>query len=476
MSLTKDRRDALPETDFAVPGKRKLPIHDETHTRLAWDMIDRTQGLTSEEKTAARRHILTRAKTLGIDTKNWHLAASSELAIQAMAIEMPSVADHPNRVPFKGVLTKVDEPSDNPPGNKNGLKSARTVLPRDVAEAALPSLLGMAVDCTPGFDGHDAKNKIGLITAAYIENSDVMVEGFLYAKDFPDETAKIQAEKDAIGFSFELDARIQDLNAEPWVIAECVFTGAAILYKHLAAYTTTSIEAHSQQEIDMTKEELAAALAEAVKPVATAVADLTGKVKALEAKASLSHDTITQVKPHVDAIHACADAMAAAGIGTHSENGHVAHLRHMASHLAAEAVSGKTPHIYRDHDYLSPARVEAAAAVKKNDAATEELRKQLEAANATIADLNTKVADIGKVAFDAAAEAGRKTISPAIMSLLAKAGFTEKDTEKGPMSVDHVNTMLDAAGITGTQAIETKLKLREAGLMVAGKPATKATA
>jgi hypothetical protein len=70
--LTKEERDKLPESDFAVPGKRELPMHDERHVKLAWDMVDRTADLTPEERSAARGHILRRAKELGVDTANWN--------------------------------------------------------------------------------------------------------------------------------------------------------------------------------------------------------------------------------------------------------------------------------------------------------------------------------------------------------------------------------------------------------------------
>jgi hypothetical protein len=64
-------RADLADSDFAVPGKRKLRIDDETHVRLAWDMVDRTGGLTPTERRAARRRILARAKKIGIDTSGW---------------------------------------------------------------------------------------------------------------------------------------------------------------------------------------------------------------------------------------------------------------------------------------------------------------------------------------------------------------------------------------------------------------------
>ncbi|MGB6133443.1 MAG: hypothetical protein WBG54_16810, partial [Acidobacteriaceae bacterium] len=49
---------------------------------------------------------------------------SSELhalsSVQAMAVLLPEVAGHPNRMPFSGVLTLVDEPSTRPPSGARG--------------------------------------------------------------------------------------------------------------------------------------------------------------------------------------------------------------------------------------------------------------------------------------------------------------------------------------------------------------------
>ena len=71
-----DSEDGLAPDDYAVPGKQRLPIKDATHTRLAWDMVDRTEGLSSEERAIARRRILARARELGIDTSGWEKPAA----------------------------------------------------------------------------------------------------------------------------------------------------------------------------------------------------------------------------------------------------------------------------------------------------------------------------------------------------------------------------------------------------------------
>jgi phage gp29-like protein len=70
-ALSSSVRDRLPDDDFAVPGKRALPIHDAAHVRLAWDMVRRTAGLTAEEKAEARRRIRAKARKLDIDTSAW---------------------------------------------------------------------------------------------------------------------------------------------------------------------------------------------------------------------------------------------------------------------------------------------------------------------------------------------------------------------------------------------------------------------
>ena len=108
---------------------------------------------------------------------------SENMRLEAMAVEIPHVAKHPNRVPFEGVLTVVNAASDKAPA---GARGHRVMLTREAAEKALPSLLGMAVDYRPGWDGHDARRKIGLLTEADVVGQRLVVRGYLYARDFPE--------------------------------------------------------------------------------------------------------------------------------------------------------------------------------------------------------------------------------------------------------------------------------------------------
>jgi hypothetical protein len=159
------------------------------------------------------------------------------MELRAMAVEFPVVHGHPNRLPFEGVLTLVDVASDKAP---NGARGHRVVLTRAAAEAALPSLLGMAVDYKAGWDGHDARQKCGIITAAEVDGNRLRVAGYLFARDFPEMEDKIHT-AEPMGMSYELaDAHVADMRASVWTLTRATFTGAAILLKDKAAYRSTS--------------------------------------------------------------------------------------------------------------------------------------------------------------------------------------------------------------------------------------------
>lgn len=184
------------------------------------------------------------------------------LTLESMAIEMPAIVGHPNRVGFRGVLTLVDVASEKPPA---GARGHRVLLTKRATEAAIPSLLGMGLDYAPGLDRHDVRRKVGVITRAEIVGRRVEVGGFLYARDFPEIVEEIgrvptlaqRTRKDgataarvgsaSLGMSYEIaDAQIEDIKATVWVLNKVTFTGAAILRREKAAYQGTWIELEEQ--------------------------------------------------------------------------------------------------------------------------------------------------------------------------------------------------------------------------------------
>lgn len=169
------------------------------------------------------------------------------IELESMAIEMPEVDNHPNREPFRGVLTLVDIASDKPPA---GARGHCVVLTRAAAEMALASLLGMALDYAPSLDRHDARCKVGVITRAEIVGKKLELGGYLFAKDFPEIVEEIQRAQEgrhirthALGMSYEIaDARVADTRSRVWTLTHVTFTGAAILRRDKAAYRDTWIE------------------------------------------------------------------------------------------------------------------------------------------------------------------------------------------------------------------------------------------
>ena len=134
------------------------------------------------------------------------------MRLEAMAVKIPHVDGHPNRVPFEGVLTVVNAASDKAPA---GARGHRVMLTREAAEKALPSLLGMAVDYRPGWDGHDARRKIGLLTEAMWSGSGWWCADICTRGIFPRWRRRSRAHPEAMGMSYELaDARVEDMRAE----------------------------------------------------------------------------------------------------------------------------------------------------------------------------------------------------------------------------------------------------------------------
>lgn len=567
MPLTAEQRRALPESDFAVPSKRALPINDARHVRMAWSQVDHTSGLSDAEKAAARARIRAKAKALGVDTSGWDMKAASDAGLfvsrplspasaaavrtwartqgfthpmqaddlhvtivqsavtpdldphthevrieggdrslvrlgdqgaivlrfdsdelrarwqeardagavwdyddylphvtisygpeptdiddatpftgdlvfgperhvprdaeaaaaaadrarpqehpammqaegirlegeglEAMALQMPDVKGHPNRMPFSGVLTRLDRPSDRPPG---GSKGKRVVMTTKAAQRALPSLLGMAVNYVDTQDGHAVTRKVGVITAAAIEvdaikGDAVKIDGILYARDFPAETARIQTDKKDLGFSWELaEIYVERLDADPLVITDAYFTGAAILRKDKAAYSSTSLAA-SAGDHDMTKEEIAAAVGESVSAaMGAALKPISDTVAALQA----AHD---------------------------------AQAKQLAE-MQAAAEKTKTD--------------EAAAAQVAKD-------KELE-------ELKTKVADLTAAADKAKTAPERKTLAPAITALLARADLSIP-TDGAKLSIGAIDAALAKSNLDPVKRMEIKGALKRADLV-----------
>lgn len=250
--------------EINVPGVGLIEPHDIPEPVHASAL---TQALVSAINAAADVPVM---QTPGIRRALRYVAPVQPVqryVIHAEAYAMPritAVDGHPNRVPFKAVLHTVDAASDRPPNGANG---HNVLIPRSVAARRLHTLIGMGINVQGNarLSGHNVKQKIGVITHASIDEdpdpsvyvpgfrplkNTVMVAGWLYAKDFPNEVnAIITASRAGIlGTSYEVgDVALANVNAEPWVVTDMTYTGAAALRRTTAAYQSTQLAASAHQ-------------------------------------------------------------------------------------------------------------------------------------------------------------------------------------------------------------------------------------
>ncbi len=347
-----------------------------------------------------------------------------------MAISLPAVARHPNRLPFRGVLTLVDAASDRAPA---GARGHRVLLTRAAAEAALPSLLGMGLDFTPSLDGHDARRKIGIITAADIverpsaggRQSDVVeVSGYLFAKDFPDVVRELRAAQKAgtqraLGMSYEIaDARVADVSASVWTLTDVTFTGAAILRRDKAAYSNTWIEVPSAA---------AGGQFSACHPERVPLCG-TRRRTPITSKNSRS-----PMKPEI-------------------EDQLITTTERLAQ--AAETLSATLARLDAQHDELASKIERIIAAVESDAGEDAESRPALAARIAELERANTEL----KAQAERRA-AARKTLPPLVTALLAKSGV-EPEEKLDPATLDKT-----LASLSVEQRIAVKGQMARAGLI-----------
>lgn len=197
--------------------------------------------------------------------------------------------EHPNKMPFSGILTYFDTPSDEAPHGSNGRK---VLIPSAVGVPALDSMVGMAVNFVRGRE-HAPQDKIGIITDASAgepteHGTPVYISGFIYAHDFPDDALEIKMAQSSLGFSYETtNTLLTDsvYNGEAVaLVTQVVFTGASILTASDGAYTKTSLAASAETEIEIkegeTSMELTELMASIEKLFDTKIEDLKKELQA----------------------------------------------------------------------------------------------------------------------------------------------------------------------------------------------------
>jgi hypothetical protein len=128
------------------------------------------------------------------------LAGRAEL-MRIQASELSVLPPTHNRMPIKGILTRVGAPSDSAPSGSPG--GRRVLLSAAAARLAIPSLIAMPVGVAADFRSQSTSHRIGAITDAYQDGDAIHIEAEFWPNDFPSETKRIKAEQAKLGMSFE---------------------------------------------------------------------------------------------------------------------------------------------------------------------------------------------------------------------------------------------------------------------------------
>jgi hypothetical protein len=64
--LNSKKRDKLPDSAFAFPKERKVPLSDASHVRNASARFNQVEGVTAAEKKTAKTKIERAAKKTGV--------------------------------------------------------------------------------------------------------------------------------------------------------------------------------------------------------------------------------------------------------------------------------------------------------------------------------------------------------------------------------------------------------------------------
>ena len=94
-----------------------------------------TGGIAVRPRNAARTALAMTTPGTRNRTRGEGRSSGLNVTLHAMSLNVPETPGHPNKLPFKGILTRIDEPSDAAPDGSNG---KRVLLTRAAAEAPSP--------------------------------------------------------------------------------------------------------------------------------------------------------------------------------------------------------------------------------------------------------------------------------------------------------------------------------------------------
>lgn len=223
---------------------------------------------------------------------------------------------HPNAMYFTATFAHIGTPSDGTPCGAD----KPVVIDAEEANESIKTMNFMGIDCEwsewwPEYcmTGHDTRNKIGVVRNAYIEGSELKIDGLIYSKDFSDIAFFIRNATPSLGFSMEClaSSEVEDDGYEH--LHDITFTGVAILFKNLAAYEDTYLDYVASKKKgtnELTKEEMEQLVGSLKETINASQADFEKrmdkkfeafKASKVEPKTEDKEDELTKLKEELEA-------------------------------------------------------------------------------------------------------------------------------------------------------------------------------
>lgn len=151
---------------------------------------------------------------------------------------------NPNTTPLKGVLFRIDEPSESAPSKGSAYP---LFIPMGVAERAMEfvnAAKGLPLDADDSLSKHANEDIIGIMTSAEIEGSDFVVKGHLFPWSQKNKVGAIALNQNDLGMSLngKASGNIVEMNGvKVFSLSSLEILGANILLKNRATYQKTRI-------------------------------------------------------------------------------------------------------------------------------------------------------------------------------------------------------------------------------------------
>lgn len=153
-------------------------------------------------------------------------------------------ASSANKLPIKGVLFRVDEPSETAPskGSQHPLFIPRAIA--EQAKIAINASNGLPLDADNSLSRHANKDIVGVMTKAEIVGDDFIVSGHLFPWSQEEKVKAIASNQEILGMS--LNAHASGYNSkvngvDVFLLTHLDILGANILFKDRATYQKTRL-------------------------------------------------------------------------------------------------------------------------------------------------------------------------------------------------------------------------------------------